>query len=61
MSNKELVIQAVRNLPEDVSLEKIQEEIEILVAVQQGRQAVQEGRVVPHAEIVKELDSWSTT
>jgi predicted transcriptional regulator len=60
MSNKEMIIQAVGKLPEDVTLEKIQEEIDILIAIRRGEEDVRQGRVVPHEDVVKELESWIT-
>ena len=39
MSNKEIVIEAIRQLPELVSFEEIAEEIAILAAIQRGEHA----------------------
>ena len=46
MTDKQLVLDTVHKLPDDTPLEKISEEIEFLVAVQQGLKALDEGRVV---------------
>jgi len=40
MTDKQLVLDTVHKLPDDTPLEKISEEIEFLVAVQQGLQAL---------------------
>ena len=43
MTDKQLVLQTVQKLPDDTALEKISEEIEFLVAVQQGFKSVGRG------------------
>jgi len=60
MSNKEAVLEAMRNMPEDVSLEEISEEIAILAAIQRGEEAAAAGRVVPHEEVKQRFASWIT-
>ena len=51
MTDKQLVLDTVHKLPDDTPLEKISEEIEFLVAVQQGLKALDEGRVVSHEDV----------
>ncbi len=58
MSNKELVIETVRKLPEDASLQQISEEIAILAAIQRGREAADAGDVISHEELEKRSASW---
>ncbi len=53
MSDKDLVIQVVRELPEDVTLEEISEEIAMLAAIRRGEKAADAGRVLPHEEVKK--------
>jgi predicted transcriptional regulator len=60
MSSKELVIDALRKLPEDATLEEISEEIAVLAAIRRGEQAADEGRVVPHEEVKKRAGPWNT-
>ncbi len=60
MSNKDLVIEAIRQLPEIVSLEEIAEEIAILAAIEEGTRDVDAGRTVPHEEVKKRLTSSKT-
>ena len=60
MSNKEMVIEAVRTLPEDASLDQISEQIAILAAIRRGERVIEEGKMIPH-EVVKERSaSWSS-
>jgi predicted transcriptional regulator len=58
MSSKELVIEAVRKLPEDATLDEISEEIAILAAIRRGEAAAEAGQVVPHEEVKKRFGSW---
>jgi predicted transcriptional regulator len=58
MSNKELVIEALRKLPEDTSLEEISEEIAILAAIRRGEKAAEMGKVIPHEEVKARFASW---
>ena len=60
MSDKELVIDALRRLPEDVTLDKISEEISILAAIRRGEAAAAAGRVVPHAEVKQRTQAWTS-
>jgi hypothetical protein len=60
MSNKELVMEAVRKLPEDASLDDISEEIATLAAIRRGEEAADAGDVVPHDEVKKRFASWTS-
>ena len=60
MSTKELALETIRKLPEDVSWEEIEERIQFLAAVERGRKDVREGKVVPHQEVKENLKEWIT-
>lgn len=60
MSNKEAVLEAMRKMPEDITLEEISEEIAILAAIQRGEEAAAVGQVAPHEEVKQRLASWIT-
>jgi predicted transcriptional regulator len=60
MTAKELVIHALKKLPEETSIEEILEEIEILAAIQQGEDAANAGRVVSHEEVKVMVASWAS-
>jgi hypothetical protein len=51
MTDKQLVLDTVQKLPDDTPLQKISEEIEFLMAVQQGLKALDVGRVVSHEDV----------
>lgn len=59
MSDKELVLDRVRQLPEDVPLQKIAEEIDLLAAIQRGKQAAADGRTKSHEEAKRLLAEWT--
>ena len=61
MTSKELVMEALRRMPEAATLEEICEEIAILAAVRRGEQAAEEGRVVPHEEVKRRSAPWTNT
>ena len=58
MSDKEAVLQAVRQMPDGVTLDDIARRIEFLAAVQKGIGQVKRGEVVPHDQVKRELASW---
>jgi predicted transcriptional regulator len=51
MTDKDLVIDALRKLPEEISIEQILEEIQILAAIRRGEQAADAGKVIPHEDV----------
>jgi predicted transcriptional regulator len=60
MSDKEAVIDAVRNLSDEATVEEILEQIEILAAIRRGERAADAGRVVSHEEVKQQVASWNT-
>ena len=58
MSNKEIVLDAVRQMPDDASLDDIRERIAILAAIHHGVDDADSGKVVPHEEVKKRLATW---
>jgi predicted transcriptional regulator len=60
MSNKELVLDALKQMSEDASLEQISEEIAILAAIKRGEEAADEGRVVSHEETKRRIAEWTS-
>lgn len=60
MSDKEAVLQAIRHLPDDVSLEDISAEVALLAKIREGVADADAGRVVPHEQIERELRTWIT-
>jgi predicted transcriptional regulator len=60
MSNKELVLEAVRGMPDEATIDQISEEIAILAAIRRGEEAADAGRLIPHEEVKQRLSKWLT-
>lgn len=60
MTNKELVLEAISELPDEVSLEEIAERVEFLAAVQKGLDQLDRGEGIPHEEVKRQLAAWLT-
>ena len=60
MTDKQAVIDALRRLPENASLEEITEELHIMAAIRRGRVDVAAGRTKTHEEAEQLLESWAT-
>ena len=58
MSDKQLVLDSIERLPEDASLEVIAERVEFLAAIRKGLHQIEQGQVVPHEEVKRQLASW---
>lgn len=60
MSNKELVIDLVRRLPDRATLMEIAKEIEFVVGVREGFAQLDRGEGVPLEQVKQQLSSWIT-
>ncbi|MHC4473531.1 MAG: hypothetical protein ACYS99_21520 [Planctomycetota bacterium] len=58
MSTKELVLRAIRELPDDASLEEILDTILLRMKVQRGREQILGGEGITHAEVRERLARW---
>jgi predicted transcriptional regulator len=60
MTEKDIVLETIRALPDDYSLKEIAERIEFMAAVQKGLDQLDRGEGIPHDEVKKQLASWLT-
>ncbi len=60
MRQKELVLEAIQELPDDVSFDQIADRVEFMAAIQKGIDDIDRGDTIPHAEIKKQLATWLT-
>ena len=60
MTQKELVLDAISELPDEASLADIAERIEFLAAVQKGLDQLDRGEGIPHEEVKRQLATWLT-
>ena len=58
MTQKQLVLKAINDLPDDVPLSEIVERIEFLAAIQKGLDQLDQGAGIPHDEVKRQLASW---
>jgi predicted transcriptional regulator len=58
MTTKEKVIKAVRDLPDDASLEDVMERLLFLAKIEKGLQQADAGRTIPHDKIKKKMAKW---
>lgn len=61
MTEKEIVLQTVRALPDDCSIDEIADRVAFLAAVQKGLDQLDHDEGIPHEEIKKQLASWLMT
>ena len=60
MTEKEIVLETIRALPDDCSLDEIGERIEFMAAVRKGLDQLNRGEGIPHDEVKRQLASWLT-
>ena len=58
MSDKQSVLEAIRRLPDEVTLREIRDEIDVLAAVREGEQQADQGRLIPLEQMEKNLQTW---
>ena len=58
MTNKEIVQDLLRRIPDDASLQDIARELEFIAAVRQGVSELDNGESVAIEEVEQELPSW---
>jgi predicted transcriptional regulator len=58
MSDKELALESIRQLPADARLDTIAERLEFLAAIRKGFDQIERGETVPHEEVKQQLAAW---
>jgi len=61
MTEKEMVLKTVRELPDDCTIGEIGDRIEFMAAVQKNLDQLDRGEGIPHEEIKKRLASGLTS
>jgi predicted transcriptional regulator len=61
MSDKQIVIDALRKLPDDAKLADILANLELIAKVREGHADADAGRVVSHEQVKREFRSWNTS
>ena len=59
---KNQIIEAIKAIPQDEfdNIDEVIEEIILLEEIERGIKDMEEGRVITHEEMKKEIDSWAT-
>ncbi len=58
MSDKELALDSIRQLPEDAKLDTIAERLEFLAAIRRGLDQIERDETMPHEEVKRQLATW---
>ena len=57
MTQKELVLDAISELPDDASLTEIADRVDFLAAIQKGFDQLDRGEGIPHEEMKRQIAS----
>jgi predicted transcriptional regulator len=60
MSDRETVLEIVKQLPPDVSLREILRKLEFIAAVREGFEEIEQGRGIPVEQVEQMVESWIT-
>jgi predicted transcriptional regulator len=58
MTQKEIAIKTIQELPDTVTWSDIEERIRFLAAIEKGLDDIKAGRVTPHEEVKESLKKW---
>ena len=58
MSDKQLALETISQLPDNTPMEEISRRLEFLAAVRKGLDQIERGETVPHEEVKRQLASW---
>lgn len=61
MNDKQIVLDALRKLPDDAKLDDIVANIALLAQIREGHADADAGRVAPHERVKREFRSWITS
>ena len=60
MTQKQIAIQALKELPENATWEDIQERINFVAGVRKALRELDEGKGIPHDRVKEEFAKWLT-
>jgi len=60
MSDRQLILEAVQEMPEDASMPQILDELALLSSVKKALAQIEQGKGIPHEQVVRQFNSWIT-
>ena len=60
MTTKEKVVDLVRDLPDDASIEDVMERLLFLAKIERGVRQADAGRTIPHDQVRERMTKWLT-
>ncbi len=60
LSEKQIALEALRQMPESATLQDISQEMTILAAIRRGEGAADAGRVLTHEEVKRRSAAWTS-
>ncbi len=58
MGEKKTVLKLPEQLPEEMTLEEIQDDLYVLQKIKAGQVGVDTGNVIPHEDVMREMAGW---
>ncbi len=58
MTTKDLVIESVKNMPDDAVIEDAMERLLIIAKIERGTEQADAGQTIPHEEVKQRLSKW---
>lgn len=60
MTQKELVLDAINEFPDDATLDQMADRVDFLAAIQKGFEQLDRGEGITHEEFKRQIASWLT-
>ena len=58
MMDKQIVLDAVGQMPDEAAIDEIAERIEFIAAIRKGSEQIRDGKVVSHDEVKRRMTEW---
>ena len=58
MTDKQVVLEAIQRLPDEMSLQDISKKVELLAAIREGEAQANAGEVITLEQLEKNLSGW---
>jgi predicted transcriptional regulator len=58
MTTKDAIIELIRKLPDDVTVDGVMQELYVRRSIEEGLRELDEGKGIPHDEVKQRLAKW---